>query len=65
MIKMKIFFVFWVFRDLDSLVNVVGSGILVGRFLRCLFFSGVVYGSFKELKDNYGWKIYIYFFVLE
>lgn len=65
MTKMKIPFVFWAFRDLDPLVNAAGSGILAGRFLRCLLSSGAVYGSSKELKDNHGWKIHIYPFVLE
>lgn len=62
---MKIPFVFWEFRDLDPLVNAVGRGIFVGRFLRCLLSSGGVKGSSKELKDNHGWKIQIYAFILE
>lgn len=53
-INMTIPFVFWEFRDLDPLVSVVGRGILVGRFLRCLFSGEGVYGSSKELKDKQG-----------
>lgn len=51
-IDMTIPFVFCGFRDLVPLVSVVGRGILVGRFLRCLFSSEGVYGSSKELKDK-------------
>ena len=39
---------------MDPLVSVVGRGILVGRFRRCLLSKGAVYGSSKELKDNHG-----------
>jgi hypothetical protein len=62
---MTIPFVFWEFRDLDPLVNAVGRGILVGRFLRCLLSIGGEYGSSKELKDNQGWKTQICPIVLE
>lgn len=62
---MKIPFVFWEFRGLDPLVNVVGRGILVGRFRRCLLSKGAVYGSSKELKDNHRWNIQTQPFVAE
>lgn len=50
---------------MDPLVNVVGRGILVGRFRRCLLSKGAVYGSSKELKDNHGWDIQTQRFVSE
>lgn len=58
MTKVALPFVFWELRDLDPLVNAVGRGILVGRFLRCLLSSGGVYAISKELKHKdgrYGW----------
>lgn len=51
MIKRKVPFAFWEFRGLEPLVNAVGRGILVGRFLRLLS-SGGGYGSSKQLKDK-------------
>lgn len=62
---MQIPFVFWEFRGLDPLVSVVGRGILVGRFRRCLLSKGAVYGSSKELKDNHRWEIQMCLFVSE
>lgn len=55
MIKRKVPFAFWEFRGLELLVNAVGRGILVGRFLRLLS-SGGGYSSSKQLKDKCGRK---------